>query len=43
MQDFLSSVTDWSFMNEPLWRWFMFFGAMLAITYSWHGLVDLMK
>jgi hypothetical protein len=43
MPTFLSGVTDWQFLNEPLWRWALFFGAMMGIAFAWHGVIDLMK
>jgi hypothetical protein len=38
-----SSVTDWSFLNEPLYRWFIFFGALLFIALAWKHILEYMK
>lgn len=42
MQAVLDSITSWPFLNEPLWRWALFAGAMLAISWGWHGILELM-
>jgi hypothetical protein len=39
---FLDTVANWQFMQEPLWRWFVMFGAMLAIAFGWHGILEFM-
>lgn len=41
--DFLENVADWPFLQEPLWRWFIFVGAILGMLYGWSGVIDLMK
>lgn len=41
--DYLKNVLDWSFMNEPLWRWFMFLGALIAMMTAWRGVIDYIK
>lgn len=43
MQDFFAAITQWNFMNEPLWRWAIFFGALLGIMWGWNGVLNLMK
>ncbi len=37
----VSNVTGWTFMDEPLWRWFIFFGAFLLIAWGWKGILSL--
>jgi hypothetical protein len=41
--NFVENVADWSFLSEPLWRWFLFVGAVLGILWGWSGIIDLMK
>jgi len=36
----LSDFTNWQFLNEPLYRWFLFFGAILLISYGWNGILS---
>lgn len=36
----VSSVTGWKFMDEPLWRWFLFFGALILISWGWKGILS---
>jgi hypothetical protein len=43
MDNFFSTLTSWEFLDEPLWRWALFFGAMLGIAWGWNGVLDLMK
>lgn len=38
----LSAAINWDFLDEPLYRWFIFFGAMLGIAWGWHGVLELM-
>lgn len=37
--DFVSNtvngIYNWEFLQEPLNRWFLFFGASLAMMYAW--------
>lgn len=40
--DMLQNITNWEFLEEPLWRWALFFGAILGIAWGWHGVLDLM-
>lgn len=43
MNDFVTNVKDWPFLDEPLYRWAIFFGAMLGIAYAWNGVLRVMK
>ena len=36
-------VSSWQFMNEPLWRWFLMFGAAMAIAILWRGVIDFIR
>lgn len=38
----LQNVIGWNFMEEPLWRWFLFVGAFTAITIAWGGIISFM-
>jgi hypothetical protein len=41
--DVLNGIVDWTFLNEPAWRWAVFFiGAGFFIA-AWDGVLDLMK
>lgn len=33
----------WKFMNEPLWRWFVFFLAMNLMVVAWNGVLRNMR
>lgn len=39
----VSSVTNWKFLNEPLYRWVLFMVALTLIGVAWRGVVDFMK
>ncbi len=39
----LNTVIDWTFLQEPLWRWTIFFGAMMLIAHAYHGVLDFLK
>jgi hypothetical protein len=46
MQSIMSTVTgipQWPFMQEPLYRWFLFFGALIAMMTAWNGILSFMK
>jgi len=33
--DFLKSITNWPFLNEPLYRWAIFIIALIFILAAW--------
>jgi hypothetical protein len=39
----LESVYGWKFLDEPLWRWFIFFGAVILIGAAWKVITDYIK
>lgn len=39
----IKKVVNWEFLNEPLYRWAMFFGATVCMGVAWRGAVELMK
>lgn len=41
--DFVTNVIDWQFLNEPLYRWAIFFLACGAMLFAWNGVINLMK
>lgn len=41
--DGLKKVTDWEFLQEPLWRWGVFFLAVGAMGFAWNGVIDHMR
>lgn len=36
----VTDVTKWSFLDEPLYRWFIFFGAIIFIAWTWKGVLS---
>jgi hypothetical protein len=43
LTDIPRNVATWEFMNEPMWRWFIFFGATIGIAYGWNGILRFAK
>lgn len=41
--EFLQKLTDWEFLNEPLYRWFIFLGALLLIAWAWGAILSFMR
>lgn len=41
--DFLKNIADWKFLNEPLYRWVLFFIALALIGLAWRGVIGFMK
>jgi hypothetical protein len=41
--NWLDNIANWPFLQEPLYRWALFFGALLGIAWGWNGIIDLMK
>lgn len=33
-------LPNWSFMQEPLYRWFLFLIALSAMTFAWNGVLS---
>lgn len=40
--NFVASVTEWPFLQEPMYRWFIFLGALMAMMVAWHGVLSFM-
>jgi hypothetical protein len=38
--DVVSKAVNWEFMNEPLYRWFIFFGCLMIIAWGWRGVLS---
>lgn len=36
----ITNAASWQFMNEPLYRWFIFFGALILISWGWKGILS---
>lgn len=36
----VSGVVGWKFLDEPLYRWFLFFGALILIAWGWKGVIS---
>jgi len=43
MDDMVKNFANWQFLNEPLYRWGLFFLAMGFISWGWEGVIGLMK
>lgn len=41
--DFVNKIANWEFMNEELYRWFLFFGAIICISIAWGGIMRFMR
>lgn len=41
--NFLDNIKNWPFLQEPLYRWFIFFGAFIVITMCWRILLKYIK
>lgn len=41
--DMLPNPLAWRFMNEPLWRWFVFVVALGFLLHAWRGVLNYMK
>lgn len=39
----VSGVINWQFLNEPLYRWALFFFAVGAMGFAWDGVLRIMK
>lgn len=42
-QAFITSITTWPFMSEPIWRWAIFILALMLIITSWKGVLRHME
>jgi hypothetical protein len=38
-----STVVDWTFLNEPAWRWALFGVGVMGFLFVWREVLDLMK
>lgn len=36
---FIGRIADWTFLDEPLTKWFIFFGAFMLIAWAWNGIL----
>lgn len=41
--DVLSSIADWPFLQEPLYRWMIFLVAIWAMLFAWNGVLSFMQ
>lgn len=41
--DPISQIATWEFLNEPLYRWALFWIALAFIAYAWNGVLTFMK
>lgn len=40
---FINGISDWQFLQEPLYRWALFFFAVLLFLMVWNGVLSFMK
>jgi len=43
MRNVVSTAINWEFLNEPAYRWVMFFVGASAFLYVWNDVLSLMK
>ena len=43
LQNFASGVVNWDFLNEPAWRWAVFFVGASIFVMVWNDVLGLMK
>jgi hypothetical protein len=43
MPDFVSQITNWEFLNEPAYRWAIFFVGSSLFIMVWNDVLGLMK
>ena len=41
--NYLANITNWPFLNEPLYRWAIFALAMALIGLGWSNVIGYMK
>lgn len=39
MNNPVSGITDWKFLNEPLYRWTLFVFALICILAAWRAIL----
>lgn len=39
----MDKITNWTFLNEPAWRWFIFLGVLIAFSVAWKGVLNAIK
>ena len=35
----ITTAINWDFLNEPVWRWFLFIGALILIMTAWRAIL----
>jgi hypothetical protein len=43
MNSLYNNTLGWTFLNEPLYRWGIFFAAVGAMGVAWNGVLHLMR
>jgi hypothetical protein len=41
--NFIQSITNWTFLQEPLYRWAIFVIAMAFISFGWQAILGFMR
>ena len=41
--DLLKSAVSWPFLNEPIWRWFVFILVLGFLLTAWNGVLRHMR
>lgn len=36
----LSTPVNWQFLDEPMWKWFIFIGAFALMIFGWNGIMS---
>lgn len=36
----ITDAVSWEFLDEPLYRWFMFLGALALMMWGWNGVLS---
>lgn len=39
----VEKIANWQFLDEELYRWFIFFGALICISIAWGGVLRFMR
>jgi len=39
----MNAIKDWTFLQEPLYRWALMVGALILILAGWYGIIKIAK
>lgn len=43
MENLVNTIATWPFLNEPAWRWAVFFIGFSFFLVGWNGILSFMK